>query len=161
MEASYIIIRIQPYFENFGKRIIKSSKLYFTDVGLATYLLGIENINQISRDPLRGNLIENLIVTELVKSRLNQGKDPQLYYFRDAQGHEVDLIFQSGSKLVPIEIKAAKTFNKEFLKNLVFFKEIAGNRCDGKGFLIYAGEQEQSIGSFKILNYIHASQIFI
>ena len=127
--------------------MIKSPKLYFTDVGLACYLLGIENTTQIARDPLRGNLVENLVVTELTKFRLNQGLDPQLYYFRDTYGHEIDVIFQTGRELIPIEIKSAVTFNKEFLKNLRFFKELVGERCP-KGFLIYAGMQKQKIESF-------------
>ena len=158
LEASFIAIRLQPYYENFGKRIIKSPKLYFTDVGLATYLLGIENIDQLSRDPLRGHLVENLVLLELIKARLNQGLDPQLYYFRDTHGHEIDCIFQSANNLIPIEIKAAQTFTKDFLKNLYFFQNSVGDRCK-KGFLIYAGDQEQSIESFHIINYRHASQI--
>ncbi|MFI5334818.1 MAG: ATP-binding protein [Chlamydiales bacterium] len=156
LEASFVILRLQPYFENFGKRMVKAPKLFFTDVGLATYLLGIENAAQVSRDPLRGNLIENLIVLELFKARLNKGLDPQLYYFRDAHGHEVDLIFQRGHSLVPIEIKAARTFNAEFLKNLDYFQRLAPDRCD-KGFLIYTGSQEQSIDKFVLLNYLHAA----
>jgi predicted AAA+ superfamily ATPase len=157
LEASYILVRLQPYFENFGKRIIKSSKLYFTDVGLVSYLLGIENVMQMARDPLRGSLIENLLVLELMKSRLNKGLDPALYFFRDVQGHEVDLIFKSANELVPIEIKASKTFHSEFLKNLDFFQKLVGDRCS-RGFLIYAGEQEQAIGLFTLLNYHHAEQ---
>jgi uncharacterized protein len=161
LEASFIIYRLQPYFENFGKRVVKSSKLYFTDVGLASYLLGIENVEQLSRDPLRGNLIENMVAMDLIKYRLNRGKDPQLYYFRDAHGHEVDLIFQDGRSLVPIEVKAARTFNKSFLKNLDFFKSVSGDRCSDRGYLIYSGEEEQRIGSFHIINYRNSSTIFI
>lgn len=161
LEASYILVRLQPYFENFGKRIIKSSKLYFTDVGLATYLLGIENADQLSRDPLRGNLFENLIVIDLIKSRLNKGLDPQLYFFRDTHGHEIDLVFQSGSTLVPIEIKAGKTYNQDFLKNLYFFQNLVGNERCKEGFIVYAGQQEQKIGSFKLINYKKAAQIII
>ena len=157
LEASFILIRMQPYFENFGKRIVKSPKLYFTDVGLATYLLGIENTAQLARDPLRGNLVENLVVLELIKSRLNRGLDPQLYYFRDAHGHEVDLVFQAGHKLVPIEIKASQTFNRDFLKNLDFFQSLVKERSD-RGFLIYAGTQEQAVGSVVILYYMHAAK---
>ncbi len=85
LEASFIIFRLPPYFENFGKRIIKSPKLFFNDVGLAIYLLGIENETQLKRDPLRGNLFENAIILELKKYRLNQGLDPYLYYYRDVQ----------------------------------------------------------------------------
>lgn len=155
LEASFVITRLVPYHENFGKRQVKSSKLYFTDVGLATCLLGIETIEQLQRDPLRGHLVENLVVLELIKSRLNKGLDPQLYFFRDAHGHEIDLVFQKGHILVPIEIKAGQTFNSEFLKNLKFFQELVGSRSP-KGFLIYAGSQEQGVGSFEILNYLHA-----
>ena len=157
LEASFILMRLTPYHENFGKRLIKSSKLYFTDVGLATYLLGIETIEQLERDPLRGHLVENLIILELVKSRLNKGLDPQLYFFRDAHGHEVDLIFQSGHTLVPIEIKSAQTFNSDFFKNLKFFQELVGSRSP-KGFLIYTGSQEQGVGPFEVLNYTHATR---
>jgi predicted AAA+ superfamily ATPase len=157
LEASFILFRLQPYYENFGKRIIKSPKLYFTDVGLASYLLGIENNTQMARDPLRGNLVENLVVLELLKTRLNQGLDPHLYYFRDAHGHEVDLIFQSGNQLVPIEIKASQTFHDDFLNNLRFFQKLTKERCQ-RGFLIYSGTQEQSIGPFQLLHYSHASR---
>lgn len=156
LEASFILIRLQPLHENFGKRIIKSPKLYFTDVGLATYLLGIENTSQLARDPLRGNLVENLVVLELIKSRLNRGLDPQLYFFRDAHGHEVDLIYQAGNELVPIEVKASQTFNTDILKNLHFFQKLAENRCK-RGYLIYAGTQEQKIETFQLLHYLHAS----
>jgi|694.fasta_scaffold07306_19 predicted AAA+ superfamily ATPase len=152
LEASFIIFRLCPYFENFGKRLVKSPKIYFTDVGLASYLLGIETTEQVSRDPLRGHLVENLVVLELMKARLNQGLDPQLYYFRDSQGHEVDLIFQSGGNLVPIEIKAAKTFNTDFLKNIDFFKNLVGSRCSSS-VIVYAGDREQRLGTTQVLNY--------
>ncbi len=158
LEASYIIFRLQPYFENFGKRIVKSSKIYFTDVGLATYLLGIENTQQLERDPLRGHLVENLVILELMKARLNLGLDPQLYFFRDTHGHEVDLIFQSGRNLVPIEIKASKTFHPEFLKNIIYFQNLSAQRAP-KGYLLYAGAQEQQIGSIELLQFAHTSQI--
>lgn len=157
LEASFILIRLQPYHENFGKRIVKSSKLYFTDVGLASYLLGIENVTQMARDPLRGNLVENLVVLELIKARLNQGLDPQLYFFRDTHGHEVDLIFQSAHQLIPIEVKAAMTFNKDFLSNLHYFQKVVGPRCP-RGFLIYSGPQEQMLGSIQVLHYSHAAK---
>lgn len=157
LEASFILFRLQPYFENFGKRVIKSPKLYFYDVGLASYLLGIENSEQMDRDPLRGHLVENLAILEILKSRLNQGLDPQLYFFRDAHGHEVDLIFQSGRTLIPVEIKSAQTFNKDFLKNLNYFQQLLGERA-GTGALIYAGDQEQKVGAFRILNYKNAVQ---
>lgn len=158
LEASFIVVRLQPYFENFGKRIIKSPKLYFTDVGLACYLLGIENRSQMERDPLRGNLVENLVVIELMKARCNQGLDPELYFFRDAQGREVDAIFRSGSRLIPIEIKASKTYSSEFTKNLRFFKDLVQERCEN-GFMIYSGETMRNIGPFTALNFLYAQEV--
>ncbi len=155
LEASFIIYRLQPYYENFGKRAIKTPKLYFTDVGLACYLLGIKEINQLTRDPLRGNLVENLIFLELLKARVNQGNDPDLYFFRDSHGHEVDLIFQSGNELIPIEIKSSQTFHKEFLENLHFFQELAGTRSK-KGYLIYSGNH-QRLGNIELLSFQNAN----
>lgn len=155
LEASFITFRLQPYFENFGKRVIKSPKLFFTDVGLLSYLLDIENETQINRDPLRGHIVENLIVLELLKWRYNQGLDPHLYYYRDVQKNEIDIIFKSGNVLIPIEIKSARTYNSEFLNKLHFFQKIASDRAP-KGYLIYAGDQEQRIGSIELLNYTHA-----
>jgi predicted AAA+ superfamily ATPase len=160
LEASFIIIRLQPYFENFGKRIIKSPKLYFTDVGLATYLLDIETTQQINRDPLRGALVENLVILELYKARLNQGLDPQLYYFRDNHQHEIDVIFKKSQQLIPIEIKASKTIANDFFKGLDYFSELVGTRCH-EGFLVYGGEQQQRIEKFKVINYKESYKIVL
>lgn len=159
LEASFIIVRLQPYFENFGKRIIKSPKLFFTDVGFATYLLGIENAMQVSRDPLRGHLVENLVLLELMKWRLNHGLDPQLYYYRDLQKNEIDVIFKDGHHLIPIEIKSSKTFHSDFLSKLRFFQDLAGEKVM-KGYLIYAGDQEQKVGAINVLNYRHSIRVF-
>lgn len=159
LEASFILFKIQPYFENFGKRIVKSPKIYFTDVGVVCYLLGIQNLTQLERDPLRGQLVENLIVLELMKQRLNQGLDPELYFFRDTHGHEVDLLFKSANQLIPIEIKSSQTFNRSFLLHLQYFQQLARERSP-KGYVIYAGDLEQEIGSFELLNYKHALNIF-
>lgn len=155
LEASFIIFHLQPYFENFGKRVIKSPKLFFVDIGLAVYLLGIENVVQLERDPLRGHLVENLVLLELVKWRLNHGLEPQLYYYRDTQKNEVDILFKEGHMLVPIEVKSSKTYNSDFLKSILFFQKIAKDRAP-KGYLIYAGDLEQQIQQVGLLNYKHA-----
>lgn len=155
LEASFIIIRLAPYFENFGKRVIKSPKLFFTDVGIATYLLDIENINQVSRDPLRGALVENLVVMELFKARVNQGRDPHLYYYRDSQQNEVDIIYKVANQLIPIEVKSSKTLHHDFFKGLAFFKTIVGDRCQ-KGYLVYSGEEEKPFKSFSVMNFKNA-----
>jgi predicted AAA+ superfamily ATPase len=159
LEASYIIIRLQPCYENFGKRAVKAPKFYFTDVGFATYLLGIEDIYQIQRDPLRGHLFENLVLLELIKRQINLGLDPHLFYFRDAHGNEVDLIYQKGRSLIPIEIKSSKTYNSSFLKGLRYFQRLAGDQSE-HGYVIYAGQLEQKINEFSLIHYDHLSQIF-
>ncbi|MES2212312.1 MAG: DUF4143 domain-containing protein, partial [Pseudomonadota bacterium] len=159
LEASYIIFRLTPYFENFGKRIIKAPKLYFTDVGLATYLLDIENPKQLARDPLRGFLIENMCILELLKYRTNLALEPHLYYYRDSHQNEVDLIVKQGNKLIPIEIKSAQTFDKSFLKGLNYFRALAGDRVE-KGYLIYTGEKSQSIQGFDLLHYKDITTIY-
>lgn len=144
LEASFLVYRLQPYFENFGKRIIKSPKLYFTDVGLATYCLDIHNTTQLARDPLRGQLVENFIIMEIIKHRVNQGLEPSCYFYRDSNQHEVDLILKRGHELIPIEIKGSKTFHPDFLKGLTYFQGLVKERAPF-GYLIYSGTHEQKI----------------
>lgn len=158
LQASYLIELVTPYFENFGKQVVKSPKLYFTDVGLAAYLLEIESLSQVDRDPLRGNLFETLVVIELMKTRLNLARDPHLYYYRDSQKKEVDIIYKHGAELVPIEIKSAQTIHRDFFKTLDYFMRLCKRSCK-KGYLIYAGDQEYSVENYDILNYIHVSTI--
>ena len=155
LEASFILFRLPPYFENFGKRVIKSPKIYFHDVGLVAYLLGIQNETQLSRDPLRGSLFENAVILELKKHLLNQGKDPSLFYYRDSLRNEVDVIYKKGHELVPIEIKSGKTYHSDFLTTLNYFQSITDGRSPS-AFLIYAGTVEQKIHSTQILNVHNA-----
>ena len=157
LEASFLIFLLPPYFENFGKRVIKSPKLYFCDVGLATYLLGIENVSQIAREPLRGNLVENLVILELIKSRWNQGLEHRLFFYRDSHHNEIDVLFQNGHDLIPIEIKSAKTFNQSFLKGLSLFKDLIGDRCQSPS-LIYSGDDEHKIKGVQLLNFSHSAK---
>ena len=152
LEASFVIYRLPPYFENFGKRLIKSPKLYFTDVGLATYCLDIQSPAQLARDPLRGNLAENFMILEMIKQRINQGLEPNCYFYRDSNQHEVDLLVKNGQLLIPIEMKSSKTFHPEFLKGLYYFKTLVGDRVN-KSFLIYSGEREQKIQDIHIKHF--------
>jgi len=152
LQASYVVLALQPYYENINKRLTKSSKLYFYDVGLATYLLGIENQQQINRDPLRGALFENMAFMELVKARYNQALDHNLYFYRDSHQNEIDIVFKSGSRLIPIEIKSAQTFNAHFLKGLEYFEKLFPGRV-GTGYVVYDGEIEQKIRHFEIINF--------
>lgn len=158
LEASFIVHLLVPYYENFGKRVIKSPKLYFTDVGLASYLLGLENLTQVARDPLRGSLFENLVIMELLKTRYNQGKDANLYYFRDSHGNEIDVVYKQANDLTPIEIKSSKTLTKGFFKGLEYFSNLAGEKYS-KGFLVYSGEKQQHLTKVSALNYRDAHKI--
>jgi predicted AAA+ superfamily ATPase len=158
LEASFLIVLLQPYFENLGKRVVKSPKLYFVDVGFASHILGITEVDQLKRDPLRGNLFENLVVMELIKSRHNQGWEPNLYFYRDNQRNEVDVIYKRANELAPIEIKSAKTFNEEFTKGIDYFAKLIGERCGTKS-VIYAGDKEMKINDVQLLNYKHAVDV--
>ncbi len=157
LEASHAIFRLNPYFENFGKRTIKSPKIYFTDVGLASYLLGIESSVHAGRDPLIGNLFENMVVIEALKSRLNTGKEPELYFYRDNRGNEVDLLFRHNRQLIPIEIKSAMTFNPEFVKGITQFRKIASTAQ--KGYIVYAGDLTPDLPDDRVLRFTEVESI--
>jgi len=152
LEASFIIYRLQPYYENIGKRLIKSPKLYFIDTGLAAWLMGIETTIQMQRDPLRGNLFENFIVIEALKSKLNQGKDPRLFFYRDSHGNEVDLVIQHGNNLHPIEIKSSQTWHSSFLKGINYFKQLLGDRAE-KGTVIFGGDSNRTAENYNLRSY--------
>jgi uncharacterized protein len=141
LETSFILFRLPPYFANINKRLIKASKLYFYDTGLVSNLLGIEEKKQIETHPLRGALYENLVITEVLKYRYNQGKRGNLSFFRDVKGHEVDLLYHSGNDIVPIEIKAAGTVRNDFFKGLDYFSEYI--KPVSKKILIYDGDRDE------------------
>jgi hypothetical protein len=152
LEASYIIFILQPWHDNINKRLIKSPKIYFFDTGLLSYILGIENENQLSRDPLRGNIFENMVIAEFYKKRYNQGLDARYYYFRDNHGNEIDLIIPHANEIQGIEIKSSQTFNKNFLKSLHFLKHIYPQR-NIDNILIYDGKNFGNVGDTRIINF--------
>jgi len=159
LEASFIIFRLPPYFDNFGKRLIKMPKIYFTDTGLARYLLDILTIEQLERDPLRGNLFENFVIMECIKHQLNRGIEPRFYFYRDSNQNEVDCLYRKGSKIVAIEVKSAQTFSSHFLLGLSHFQKIAKEKFD-KGFVVYTGSQEQDIGEYTLINFLNIAHVF-
>ncbi len=141
LETAMVIYRLEPYFENFGKRIIKAPKYYFTDTGLLTNLLGLSNVAQIERDPLRGSIFENLIVTEALKTKLVSGSDPKIYFYRDSNNNEVDLVYPNGRDLQPIEIKSSTTIpSADQSKGLRYFANLVEQRCQ-KPLMIFGGDQ--------------------
>lgn len=138
LEASFILYKLPPYFENFGKRAIKTPKYYFIDTGLLCFLLGIENPAQVARDPLIGQLFENLVVMDVVKNIYNKGKLNTLYFFRDSNGLEADLLLQQGRQLMPIEIKSSSTYKAELLKGLKRVMELSPQMANAH--LVYSGD---------------------
>lgn len=144
LESSYIIYLLKPHFNNFNKTIVKRPKVYFYDTGLVCSLLGINNESQIVNHPSRGSLFESLIISEFVKKRTNEGKQINLFYWRDKTGHEVDIIVDNAGILVPVEIKSGKTVNSEFFKKIQYWMSISGF---SKGYVVYAGSEDQSRSS--------------
>lgn len=121
LQTSFIVHLLPPWFTNTGKRLIKAPKLYFHDVGLACWLLGLRTPEQVRRDPLYGALFENFVIMEAMKDRLNTGASAEMYFYRDSEGHEVDLLLPVGSQVHAIEIKAGATVNPDYFRGLKTF----------------------------------------
>ncbi|MDF3054789.1 MAG: family ATPase [Gammaproteobacteria bacterium] len=160
LEASYILFTLQPYYQNFNKRLMKMPKMYFYDTGLACALLGLEKEAQIETHYLKGSLFENLVVLEILKGRMNNRLSPNLYFWRDRTGHEVDLIGEWGGHIHAMEIKYGATFQESYGKNLKYFMQLSGEKGKEKStfaYLIYTGSQEGSYRDISLtpINKIH------
>lgn len=163
LEASHVIYTLKPWFKNRNSQVVKTPKIYFCDTGLVSYLLGIETPEQMIRDPLLGNIFENFVVIEALKTRLNLGLEPNLYFFRNSNGLEIDLILQEQNKLKLFEIKSGKSLNDEFCRNMKNFsakynEEIASDST--KGTVIYSGETYESYKDFGFYNFSNIPHLF-
>lgn len=138
LEASFVVFRVAPYYNNFGKRFVKSPKVYFTDVGLAAHLLDLSSTEQVSRDPLLGGLFENMVMAEALKARYNAGRDGRIYYMRDKVGCEIDLVVENQRRLTFIEIKSAQTPNDSMAANIRVLRKTTG--AGEKAYVVYSGE---------------------
>jgi len=152
LEASYITYRLQPYFENYGKRVIKSPKLYFYDVGLLSHLLGLNNQEELNRHFARGQIFENLVLNEQIKRIANSRSSDKIYFWRDNNGNEIDLIIDKGATLQGIELKSSRTYSNDMLKGLDYFQKL-NTKKDKETYLIYAGEIEQELNAHQMLNW--------
>jgi len=159
LEASYVITLLNPYYKNLNKRIIKSPKLYFIDVGLASFLLDIQNPKQLTTHYLRGNLFENLIILELLKKRFNNAQLSNLYFFRDSNKNEVDCIMED-IELKAIEVKSAKSFFNSFIDGLKTFTKFSEMKT-GNGYVVYGGDENFSFKDFNILSWRNLEGIYI
>lgn len=163
LEASHVIYTLKPWFKNRNSQVVKTPKIYFCDTGLVSYLLGIETPEQMIRDPLLGNIFENFVVIEALKTRLNLGLEPNLYFFRNSNGLEIDLILQEQNKLKLFEIKSGKSLNDEFCRNMKNFsakynEDIVSDSI--KGTVIYSGETYESYKDFGFYNFSNIPQLF-
>lgn len=150
LEAGYIIHLLRPHHRNFNKRLVKSPKLYFCDVGLAAWLLGIHKPEDMAFHAQRGNLFETLMVAEFLKQRWNDGRPSNLYFWRDSRGLEVDLLLEEGEHLTPVEIKSGATVATDFTDSLKKWARLSGNP-EQASWLIYGGDQRFDSGTTRIL----------
>lgn len=139
LEASYLVIRLPPYHRNFGKRLVKTPKLYFLDVGLMAWLLGIRDSAAIETHAARGALFETFVISDLVKQRFNAGKPVDLYFWRDNVGHEVDVLYETPRGLQALEIKSGSTFASDWPKPALKWRSFAGGEALDP-LIVYGGD---------------------
>lgn len=159
LQASYIITILPPYFENISKRLIKSPKIYFNDTGLACYLLDIESPRQLERDKMRGALFENYAVMEAVKHIYNKGRENGVYFYRDSNQNEVDILLKQEGEITAIEVKSSMTYNKEFEKSVSKIDSWINTPVVNKA-VVYSGNLENETHDVKIIRYDHISCLF-
>ncbi|HEY8021018.1 MAG TPA: ATP-binding protein [Thermoanaerobaculia bacterium] len=140
LEASFLVLILRPHHANFGKRLIKSPKLYFLDSGLLCYLLRVRSPDDLRSHASRGPIFESFVLSELVKNFLNQGREPDLYFWRDATGHEIDAVVEQGRERVAIEIKSAQTVAEDFFAGIAFWRELVGDP-EAPAALVYGGDR--------------------
>lgn len=157
LESSYIIFLLYPYYKTFGRRLIKSPKIFFVDSGIACSLLRIRNAQDLLDHHMRGNLIESYIMSDLFKQYHNRDQKPALYFWRDQAGHEVDCIIEQASKLTAIEIKSGKTIHPKFFEPLAQWHQVT--ESDAKSYLVYAGDTDQQWREAEVLTWKSAGKL--
>ena len=158
LQASYLITILPPYYENIPKRLVKSPKLYFNDLGLACYLLDIETPQQLDRDKMRGAIFENMIVMEAIKHRYNMGLEGGVFFYRDSNQNEVDILIKQEGELTAIEVKSSMTYSSSFEKTLTQIEGWIKTPISKKA-IVYSGDFENSSGDINLINYRHISSI--
>lgn len=152
LETSYIVYLLKPYHKNLNKRLIKSPKLYFYDVGLASFLADIDSIQRMQNHPLKGGLFENMILSELIKQRFNNGKNLNLFFWHDQSGREIDIIIDDGGPVQLIEVKAGRTVNSDYFKHLAYMQELLRKHqnISNESYLIYGGDKGHTFNTIKV-----------
>jgi len=158
LEASFIVFLLPPYFNNFKKRIIKHPKLYFYDTGLVCSLLGLKSSEQLVNHYLRGALFENFVIGEYLKMKRHHGINPNVYFWQDNSGNEVDMLIDDGGSLSAVEIKSGATINQDFFRNLIKFQKFSGTTAENS-YLVYGGEQSMPRKNGQVLSWRDLSQL--
>lgn len=158
LQASYLIVLLPPYYENIGKRLVKTPKLYFVDPGLACYLLDIETPKQLGRDKMRGAIFENMIVMECIKHRYNQGREGGVYFYRDSNQKEVDVLVKKEGMITAIEVKSSMTYNSSFENTIKKLSEWIHTPVTRR-VIVYNGDFENQAGDVALVNYRNLPQL--
>ncbi|MCG8608147.1 ATP-binding protein [bacterium] len=158
LEASFIVFLLQPHHRNFNKRLVKMPKLYFYDTGLACSLLGIQSHEQLITHHMKGRLFESMVIADLIKHRLKLGLEPNLFFWRDKVGHEIDCIVELVDRLLAIEIKAGKTVISDYFKDIRYWHNLSGS-SSGDHYLVYGGDQAQARRQAGVLGWQNASKL--
>ena len=159
LQASFIVFELPPLHENLKKRLKKSSKMYFYDTGLVSYLLGLKTKDQVFRDPLRGGLFENFVIIEIMKFFLNSGIRPELFFYRDSHNVEVDLLIRNGNSILPVEIKSSSTFSPKFIESINKFKKTAEKYKVSPGLVICNIDKEVRFKDHHYINILNNSSL--
>jgi predicted AAA+ superfamily ATPase len=151
LTTGYIIHILQPHHQNFNKKVVKTPKIYFADTGLLCYLLGIDSAENLALNTFRGQVFENLVFTELLKQRINSGKDPGLWFWRDNHGTEIDFLVEDAGKMFSFEVKSGMNFHGTYLENSKMFRKY--NPALTKQFLVFDGTIERNVQDVQVINW--------
>ncbi len=151
LETSFMLFRLPPYHANVNKRLVKMPKLHFYDTGLVCWLLGIRDIQQLRNHPLRGAIFETWVVSEIIKHRRNQGEHRGVYYYRDRQGTEADMIVEQGQGLVVVEAKAGQTVSSDLFSSAKKVGSVLGQKMTTQTAIVYGGDSRQSRTDFDLV----------
>lgn len=154
LESSFLIMLLRPHHNNFNKRLVKSPKLYFLDTGLLCYLLRISNADDLRFHAARGAVFESWVISEILKNFLNKGVEPDIYFWRDSTGHEIDLVIDRGSRLVPVEIKSGQTVSGDFFKGLNYWRSLP-EQADCSAALVYGGASSYIRSGTAVISWQH------
>lgn len=153
LEACYIIFRLQPYYQNFHKRLVKHAKLYFYDTGLVCHLLSIESFEHLQIHTSRGSIFEGFVLSEIQKLCLAKGRTSGMCFWANHNGFEVDLLMERGTVLHAVEIKSSATFSPDFCHGLQKWERMASPSVETKTWVVYAGEESFEFKNTQILSY--------